>query len=136
MIYLPDTNAWIAYLRQNNSAIVHRFGQVHPGDIALCSIVLAELLYGVHRSLPSFQAHNSALVVQLTRSFVSLPFDDRAADEYGRLRAHLAGIGTPIGPNDSLIASIALANGLTLVTHNVREFGRVPSLLVEDWQGS
>jgi tRNA(fMet)-specific endonuclease VapC len=50
------------------------------------------------------------------------------------VRAHLAGLGTPIGPNDLMIASIALANGLTLVTHNTSEFGRVPGLKLEDWQ--
>ena len=68
------------------------------------------------------------------RQFQSLPFDDRAADEYGRIRAHLAGLGTLIGPNDLLIASIALANGLILVSHNTREFSRVPGLKLDDWQ--
>ena len=63
-----------------------------------------------------------------------MPFDDRAADEYGRIRAHLAGLGMLIGPNDLLIASIALANGLILVTHNTAEFSRVPGLKLEDWQ--
>jgi tRNA(fMet)-specific endonuclease VapC len=66
--------------------------------------------------------------------FASLPFDDDAADEYGKLRAHLASSGQMIGPNDLMIASIALARGLILVTHNVREFARVPGLVVEDWQ--
>jgi tRNA(fMet)-specific endonuclease VapC len=63
-----------------------------------------------------------------------LPFDDRAAGEYGKLRDHLSRIGQMIGPNDLLIAGIALANGLTLVTHNTVEFSRVPGLPLEDWQ--
>jgi tRNA(fMet)-specific endonuclease VapC len=68
------------------------------------------------------------------RQFISLAFDDVAAEEYGRIRAYLAGLGAPIGPNDLMIASIALGNGLTLVTHNTGEFSRVPGLNLEDWQ--
>ena len=60
--------------------------------------------------------------------------DDRAAEEYGKVRAHLAALGTPIGPNDLLIAAIALANQMTLVTHNTTEFSRVPGLSLEDWE--
>jgi len=66
--------------------------------------------------------------------FASLPFDDLAAEEYGKARAHLAKLGTPIGPNDLLIASIGLATGATIVAHNTAEFSRVPGLKVEDWQ--
>ena len=68
------------------------------------------------------------------RPFQSLAFDDRAAAEYGKIRADLASQGTPIGPNDLMIASIALSNGLTLVTHNTNEFSRVLGLKLEDWQ--
>jgi tRNA(fMet)-specific endonuclease VapC len=133
--YLPDTNAWSSFLRQKHPALVRRFQQEDPGDIALCSVVLAELLYGVYHGPPAYRAHNMGLVVRMRQNFASLPFDDRAADEYGEIRAHLAGAGTPIGPNDLIIASIARANGLTVVTRNVGEFGRVPGLNVEDWQG-
>lgn len=66
--------------------------------------------------------------------FVSLPFDDQSAVIYGQIRAQLAAPGTPIGPNDLLIASIALANNLILVTHNTREFSRVEGLRLEDWE--
>jgi tRNA(fMet)-specific endonuclease VapC len=65
-----------------------------------------------------------------------LPFSDAAADVYGRIRADLETRGTPIGGNDLLIASIALVYGLTLVTHNTREFGRVTGLLLEDWEAT
>jgi tRNA(fMet)-specific endonuclease VapC len=71
---------------------------------------------------------------QLRQQFVSLPFDDAAAEEYGKVRAHLAVLGTPIGPNDLMIATIALANAVTLVTNNTSEFSRVPGLSIEDWQ--
>jgi tRNA(fMet)-specific endonuclease VapC len=66
--------------------------------------------------------------------FISLPFDDQSALIYGQIRAQLAASGTPIGPNDLLIASIALANNLILVTHNTREFSRVEGLRLEDWE--
>ena len=66
--------------------------------------------------------------------FVSLVFDDACADVYGRIRAELEAAGRPIGPNDLLIAAIASVNGVTLVTHNVSEFGRVSGLAVEDWE--
>ena len=64
----------------------------------------------------------------------SLPFDDRSAVEYGVIRKRLESQGQVIGPNDMLIAAISLANDLTLVTHNVGEFSRVPGLRIEDWQ--
>ena len=67
-------------------------------------------------------------------SSVSLPFDDAAAEPYGRIRADLTARGQTIGGNDMLIAAIALANGCTLVTHNTAEFSRVPGLVIEDWQ--
>jgi tRNA(fMet)-specific endonuclease VapC len=122
-------------------------------------VVLAELFYGAHRGAVSKQVANLALIARLQQRFASLPFDDRAAAEYGKIRAYLAGQGTPIGPNDLMIASIALANGLTFVTHNTGEFkvgpvsnpsgratygrvgnpshvefNRVPGLKLEDWQ--
>jgi tRNA(fMet)-specific endonuclease VapC len=105
-----------------------------PGSVFLCSVVLAELIFGAHLGGPAHQAANFALIGQLRAQFVSIPFDDRAAEEYGKIRAHLSSIGQLIGPNDLLIAAIALANGLTLVTHNTSEFRRVPQLPLEDWQ--
>jgi tRNA(fMet)-specific endonuclease VapC len=134
VIYLLDSNAWIAYLRENNPQLVQRLLQAQPADIALCSVVLAELFYGAHHSASDKQSANLALISRLQQRFVSLPFDDSAAAEYGRIRAQLADQGTLIGPNDLMIASIALARGMTLVTHNIREFGRVPDLRLEDWQ--
>ena len=96
--------------------------------------MLGELIYGAEHSGPLHRANNLQRVEQLRAQFSSIPFDDRAAEEYGRLRAHLATLGTPIGSNDLMIAAIALANGLTVVTHNTAEFSRVPALSLEDWQ--
>ena len=63
----------------------------------------------------------------------SLPFNDQAAEAYGRIRARLGTQGTPIGPNDLIIAATAIAHNVTLITHNTREFSRVDSLRIEDW---
>lgn len=134
MIYLLDSNACIGWLRQNEPKLVARIKAEVPSDIVLCSVVVAELIYGAERSGATHRAANLLRVEQLRRQFTSLPFDDRAGEEAGRLRAYLVGLGTLIGPNDLMIAAIALAQGLTLVTHNTSEFSRVPGLALEDWQ--
>ena len=88
--------------------------------------------FGAFRSQQS--QRNLATVREFLAPFRSLPFDDKAAEIYGKLRCDLTSAGTLIGPNDMLIASIALAAGATLVTHNTREFSRIPSLIIEDWE--
>ena len=134
MTYLLDTNALAAYLRQSHPGLVARLELQASTSIALCSVVLGKLNYGAERSGLSKRAFNYQLIAQLRAKFISLPFDDSAAEQYGRERARLAALGTPIGPNDLMIASIALAHGLTLVTHNTNEFARVQELAIEDWQ--
>lgn len=134
MTYLLDSNACIEWLRQSNPKLIARIQKEDPVEIVICSVVLAELIYGAERSGAAHRASNLQQVEQLRQQFGSIPFDDDAGVEAGQLRAHLAFLGTPIGPNDLQIAAIARANGLTLMTHNVTEFGRVPGLLIEDWQ--
>lgn len=134
MRFLLDTNAWIGHLRQTSPTVTQHLSKHPASDVVLCSVVLGELLYGAEHSGPLHRAANLALVARLRQQYHSLPFDDPAAEEYGRVRAHLASQGTPIGPNDLLIAAIALANKLALVTHNTAEFSRVPGLMIEDWE--
>jgi tRNA(fMet)-specific endonuclease VapC len=98
----------------------------------VCSVVKAELFYGAMRS--NNPDRSIAQQQDFLNRFISLPFDDQSAVIYGQIRAQLAVSGTPIGPNDLLIASIALANNLILVTHNTREFSRVEGLRLEDWE--
>ena len=81
----------------------------------LCSVVIAELIYGAERAAPAHRVNNHMRVEQLRQQFVSAPFDDAAAVEYGKVRAHLANLGTPIGPNDLMIAAIVLSCGLMVV---------------------
>jgi tRNA(fMet)-specific endonuclease VapC len=131
--YLLDTNTCVQFLRHGTtSPVAARLAAVNPSDVTLCSVVVGELLFGALRSQNA--AKNLADVRTFAAGFASLPFDDRAADEYAKVRADLAAKGTPIGPNDLLIAAIALANGLTLVTHNTIEFSRVTGLTLDDWQ--
>lgn len=132
MTYLLDTNTCIKFLNGQSDAIRHRFESLAASDLVLCSIVKAELLYGAAKSARS--AENLERLERFFRRFVSLPFDDSAAEIYGQIRARLEKQGMLIGPNDLLIASIALANGRTLVTHNRREFARVEGLALDDWE--
>lgn len=132
MIYLLDTNACIALMTNTKPKVAQRLIAASPANVALCSIVKTELYYGACHS--QRQASNLLLVNIFCRQYVSLPFDDLAAEIAGREMARLAYLGTPIGPNDMLIGAIALANNLTLVTHNTREFSRIAGLLLEDWE--
>ena len=133
MSHLLDTNTCIDHMRRGPASnVTTKLASATPGSVWLCSIVVAELLFGAHRSAKKTQTLNQ--VQSFCAGFASLPFDDRAASEYGPLRAYLAGKGQTIGPSDLMIAAIALAAGLTLVTHNTAEFSRVPLLRLEDWQ--
>jgi tRNA(fMet)-specific endonuclease VapC len=96
-------------------------------------VVLAELVVGAYKS--SQPAANLSLIHQLTQQFACLAFDETSADPYAQTRCHLEKIGQPIGPYDLQIAAIALQHSLTVVTHNVSEFSRVPGLKVADWLG-
>jgi tRNA(fMet)-specific endonuclease VapC len=133
MTYLLDTNVWVDYLNGRHPGIVRRIQEGAPADFALSSVVVAELRYGADRS--ARPKANHARVDVLVAEIPSLEFDLDAAAEYGRLRTRRETRGTPIGPNDMLIAAQALSRGLTLVTDNVGEFRRVKGLKVENWRG-
>ncbi|MGK5093560.1 type II toxin-antitoxin system VapC family toxin [Deltaproteobacteria bacterium TL4] len=132
MIYLPDTNVWINLLNSDNTPVKDKFLTISCEKICLCSIVKSELYYGAYKS--SRRDENLSLIQKLSEKFQSFSFDDEASDYCGRIRAELSKKGSPIGPNDLLIAAIALKNNLTLVTHNTREFSRVEDLQLEDWE--
>jgi tRNA(fMet)-specific endonuclease VapC len=134
MTYLLDTNTCVEYLRQRNLAVIERISATLSSEIGLCSIVKAELYHGAYRSQQT--SRNLAKVEKFIAPYLSIPFDDTAGREYGRLRADLELRGLIIGPYDLQVASIALVHGLTVVTHNVSEFSRVAGLKWEDWQGT
>lgn len=132
MKYLLDTNTCIRFINGQSPSIAAHFHRIEEGDAVICSVVKAELFYGAMRS--QHTAKTLAKQQQFIGNFQSLPFDDVAAELFGRIRADLAAKGTPIGPYDLMIAAIALAHDLVVVTHNVREFSRVVGLLLEDWE--
>jgi tRNA(fMet)-specific endonuclease VapC len=132
MKYLLDTNVCINVLQQRYSILTQRFLSTSAQDKVVCSIVRAELYYGAYKS--QRQQSNLAELQTFLQHYPNLDFDIAPARLCGEMRADLARKGTPIGPNDLQIAAIAWAHQLTLVTHNTREFSRVPNLLLEDWE--
>jgi tRNA(fMet)-specific endonuclease VapC len=131
-MFLLDTNACVRILNGTSPPLTEQLRRHSPGEIRLCAIVKAELLYGARHSRRV--AENLALLAAFFEPFVSLPFDDACAEHYGQIRTDLASTGTPIGPNDLLIAAVARAHDLTLVTHNTAEFGWVIGLRNVDWE--
>lgn len=134
MKYSLDTDTCIEYLNNPDSHVGRHLRRHLPLEIVVCSVVRAELWYGVLRSRNPREA--GATVRAFLAPLQSMPFDDEASVIYGEIRSQLAQTGTPIGPNDLLIAAIAKVRRLTLVTHNTREFSRVRGLALEDWRSA
>lgn len=129
-MYVLDTNTLI-YFFKNMGQVAERMRTVAPDDLAIPTVVLFELYVGIAKS------QNPAPRKQLLGDFASqsviLPFDQKAARSAAQVRTQLEQSGQPIGPMDVLIAGIAMAQEAILVTHNVKEFSRINSLLIEDW---
>jgi len=131
--YLLDTNIVIYVIKQRPLKVLDVFNRYH-GRMAISSITLAELVHGAEKS--SDVSRNIAVVEDFVSRLTVLPYDDKAAWQYGNIRAELEKLGQPIGLNEVHIAAHARSNGLTLVTNNLREFERVPGLLLENWVDS
>lgn len=130
MLYLLDTNAVVALLTNKDSKLAKRARLQKPADIGISAIVAHELFYGAFKS--QRRNRNVGLIDGLF--FEVVEFDKEDARQAGQVRAALAMKGTPIGPYDVLIAGQAMARDIILVTHNTKEFGRVPDLRIEDWE--
>ena len=131
MRYMLDTNICIFIIRKKSQKVLDRLLKHEPEDICISAITYAELMHGVEKS--SAIEKNRAILTQLLSNIEILDFDDKAAQEYGMIRAKLELQGNPIGPLDTMIAGHARSLGYTLVTNNTREFNRVENLMVEDW---
>lgn len=130
---LLDTDICIYLINQRSGfeTILRRLDGRQQGEVILSTITLAELRFGIAASQ---RRHlNLAKLELFLASFEIAPFDAPAAMAYGSLRAYLQAQGTPIGPLDMLIAAHALSLGAILVSNNIREFGRVPGLKLENW---
>ena len=128
MALLIDTSFFIAMERagQSPSAFLEQLGD---DSVALAAITASELLHGVHRAESELRrGRRESFVNLILRSMPILPFNLEIARIHSRLWADLEQRGTIIGAHDILIAATALAHGLTLVTSNVRHFGRIESL--------
>ena len=133
MIFLLDTNICIYLTKRRPAEVLRKFEEYAVGDIGVSSVTVAELYFDVQKS--QHPAQNEQALEQFLLPLAAAAFDLKAAATYGRIRATLEKQGTPIGPLDTLVAAHALSLDLTLVTNNVREFGRVPGLSIENWVG-
>jgi tRNA(fMet)-specific endonuclease VapC len=129
LIYLLDTNALIHAQRGKPPAVRAKLREISPDDLAVSTVTLAELWFGIAKS--SNPAGKRAAWERVIEPWHILAFDEGAADLHARIRWDLR--HKPIGDRDLLIAAIAASRNLVVVSQNVREFQRVPDLRVEDW---
>ena len=131
MKYYLDTNTIIYFIKGKYPALVHHFANVPRQSILIPEIVAAEIEYGAQKSTDYKQT--IARYKLFTDAFEKVAFTSKATVIYGKVRADLEKSGTPIGPNDLIIAATVMAEDGILVTHNVKEFSRIKGLQVEDW---
>ena len=134
MIYLLDTNICIYIINQKPPAVVKRIQSKQPEQIAISSITLAELEYGIVRS--RYPDRNRIALLEFLFPFMILDFDQMASVVSGWIRSFLESKGKPIGPMDLLLAAQAKSRNMILVTNNEKEFNRIDGLQTENWASS
>jgi tRNA(fMet)-specific endonuclease VapC len=128
--YLLDTNIVIYVIKRRPIEVLGIFNE-NAGRMAISAVTLSELFHGAEKSAKV--AQNLAVVEEFASLLEVLPYTAKASQHYGAIRSALERVGRPIGVNDLHIAAHARSEGLTLVTHNLGEFERVPGLLTENW---
>lgn len=128
---LLDTNICIYLIKNKDKSLLQKFLKFEPGELAISSISLAELEYGISKS--SRVEENRAALKKFVRPLEIVNFDEVSASVYGSLRVKLEKKGQPIGGHDMLIASQAIALKIPLVTNNEKEFKRIENLTIENW---
>lgn len=131
MKYLVDTNILIFLMNGKSKKLQQKFTRRKVEQFCISSVTVAELLYGAKKSAKVEQ--NTSAVVKILSPFEIIDFSSLDAMEYADIRATLEKKGTPIGPNDLLIAAQARRQNLKVITNNLKEFQRVENLKVEDW---
>ena len=134
MIYLLDTNICIYIINKKPPAVVKRIQSKQPEQIAISSITIAELEYGIVRS--RYPDRNRIALLEFLIPFMILDFDQMASVVYGWIRSFLESKGKPIGPMDLLLAAQAKSRNMILVTNNEKEFNRIDGLQTENWARS
>jgi|SRR5690554_5334500 len=131
MKYMLDTNICIYIIKEKPKKVINKFHTLDIGDICISSITLVELEYGVEKS--NYTERNRLALAGFLSSIEVLSFSDKAAVEYGKIRANLEKQGNIIGAYDLMIGAHALSENITLVTNNMKEFKRIPNLSLENW---
>jgi tRNA(fMet)-specific endonuclease VapC len=131
MRYLLDTNICIYLIKRRPSEVLERFSQHSPRDVAISTITVFELQYGIEKSQYRQRSEDALSKFLLPLNIISLDYS--SAVEAANIRAQLEKEGTSIGPYDLLIAGLARSLKMTLVTSNTKEFERVVGLSVENW---
>ena len=127
-----DTNI-VSYWMRGDDIILNKLKNQKPSDLSISTITLAEILYGIEKS-PVKKKQRRDRIEAICSQLDIYPFDQDAARKYATIRSYLEKKGAPISERDLQIASIAVANQFRLITHNTKEFSRVPKLIVEDWK--
>jgi len=131
MRYMLDTNICIYIIREKPIKVLKKLRTFDLSDIVISAITHSELEYGVAKS--NRRKENHEALIKFLAPLGILPYDDKAAADYGQIRTHLEKKGTVIGAMDMLIGAHAKSIPVTLVTNNMGEFKRIPGLRVENW---
>ncbi len=131
MKFLLDTNICIYLINKKDADLLRKIITYRNDDIAISTITIAEMEYGVSKSSKTHQ--NRLALATFLIPFSALDFNQEAASEYGIIRTWLVANGKQVGPMDMLIAAQARSKGLVLVTNHEKEFAQVPGLEVENW---
>lgn len=131
MTYLLDTNICIYALKNRYPSLTQKLFQIHPDEIAVSAVTVSELEYGAAKS--KWGQQTGFRMRMFLSAFTILPFSQQDGVKAGQIRAFLEEKGKVIGPYDIQIAAQGVSRGLVVVTHNTREFSRVPDICLEDW---
>lgn len=130
-MYLLDTNICIYAINGRHLSINQKLFAIHPNLISVSAITVGELEYGAAKS--HWGQRTREVMNAFLANFTVLPFTEEDARLFGKIRAGLEASGTPIGLYDAMIGTQGVARGMTVVTHNTREFIRIPGIVLEDW---
>ncbi len=131
MIYLLDTNI-VSYWMRGDEKLIRKIKSRKPSELSICTVTLAEIYYGIEKSPVKMKVRRNK-IERLSSQLEIHSFDELSVRKYAMIRNQLEKIGLVISERDLQIASIAMANKLIVVTHNIKEFKRIVKLEVEDW---